>query len=155
MNGTGQSAEAATAGPVQVPRRRRPWILVVVRESADDHAALVWALREAARREATVVAVRVLDDVADGPLLDGLTLPADLGDRAAVDTTALDDAVLRAVVETGIQGRTRTAVLDPHVFAALTGSAHGADLVLVDGPSKTLLRRPTAPTGLRVSPHRL
>lgn len=141
---TGPAAQAPTA-----PRRPRPWILVVVEETDADHGALVWALREAARREATVVAVRVLDDAADGPLLDGLTLPA--GDA---HTAALDDAVLRAVVETGIQGRTRTAVLDPHVFAALTGAARGADLVLVGGRGKTLLRRPAPPTHARLSPRR-
>src|SRR4051812_29916755 len=51
-------------------RRRSPWLLVEVDDSADGHRALVWALREAARREATVVAVSVLD-APDGDPLEG------------------------------------------------------------------------------------
>lgn len=84
----------------------------------------------------------MLDDAPDGPLLDGLTLPAD--DERDARTAAMDDAVLRAVVETGIQGRTRTAVLDPHVAAALLGAARGADLVMVGSRGRALLRRPAA-----------
>ncbi len=138
--------------PTGLPRRQRPWILVVVEDSPEDHASLVWALREAARREATVVALCVLADAPDGPLLDGLTLPAD--DQRDARTAALDDAVLRAVVETGIQGRTRTAVLDPHIAAALLGAARGADLVMVGSRGKALLRRPAAPPRRRTAQHR-
>ena len=39
-----------------LPRRQNPWLLVDVDGSPASHGALVWALREAARREATVVA---------------------------------------------------------------------------------------------------
>lgn len=146
------TAEVGAAQVVRTPRRQRPWILVVVEGSPEDHVSLVWALREAARREATVVALCVLDDSADGPLLDGLTMPG-CAERE-LRTAALDDAVLRAVVETGIQGRTRTAVLDPHIAAALLGAARGADLVMVGSRGKALLRRPKAPTRGRHTLHR-
>ena len=35
-------------------RRRAPWVLVEMDGSAEAHRALVWAFREAARREAVV-----------------------------------------------------------------------------------------------------
>ena len=43
----------------------------------------------------------------------------------------LEAQVLRAIAETGVHGRTRTAVLDRPVFEALTAATHGADLVVV------------------------
>jgi nucleotide-binding universal stress UspA family protein len=118
-----------------VPRRPAPRLLVEVDGSAAAHGALVWALREAARREGTVVAIAVLDDQDDDPL----------GTRSARrDTAALldrvDAQVLRAIAETGVHGRTRTSVLDRAVFEALTAAAHGADLVVVGPEGKTLLR---------------
>jgi hypothetical protein len=118
-----------------VRRRPAPRLLVEVDGSAGCQGALVWALREAARREGTVVAIAVLDDPDDAPL----------GTRSARrDAAALLDRVeaqvLRAIAETGVHGRTRTSVLDRVVFDALTAAAHGADLVVVSPEGKTLLR---------------
>jgi nucleotide-binding universal stress UspA family protein len=118
-----------------VPRRLAPNLLVEVDGSAAGHGALVWALREAARREGTVVAIAVLDDPDDVPL----------GTRPARrDATALhqrlEAQVLRAIAETGVHGRTRTSVLDRAVFEALSAASHGADLVVVGPEGKTLLR---------------
>ena len=119
------------------PRRQNPWLLVDVDGSPASHGALVWALREAARREATVVAVCVVDDEDD----DGLAGLTRLGRRA--DTVALERLeaqVLRAIAETGVSGRVRTAVLERPVFEALSSATRGADLVVVSGQGKTLLR---------------
>ena len=118
-----------------VPRRPAPRLLVEVDGSAAGHGALVWALREAARREGTVVAIAVVDDPDDVPL----------GTRPTFrDATALlervEAQVLRAIAETGVHGRTRTSVVDRAVFEALTAAAHGADLVVVGPEGKTLLR---------------
>jgi nucleotide-binding universal stress UspA family protein len=118
-------------------RRRSPWLLVEVDDSPDAHRALVWALREAARREATVVAVRVLD-TGDGEPLEGTARPASGARTSCRDR--LEAAVLRAVAETGINGRTRTAILERPVFEALDAAVHGADLVMVGAAGKRLLR---------------
>jgi nucleotide-binding universal stress UspA family protein len=57
--------------------------------------------------------------------------------------------VLRAIAETGVHGRTRTAVVERPVFEALSAATQGADLVVVGTHGKTLLRqavaRPPAP----------
>jgi len=118
-----------------LPRRPAPNLLVEVDGSAAGHGALVWALREAARREGTVVAIAVLDDPDD----------LSLGTRPARrDATALhqrlEAQVLRAIAETGVHGRTRTSVVDRAVFEALSAASHGADLVVVGPEGKTLLR---------------
>ncbi|MGY1590562.1 universal stress protein [Geodermatophilus sp. SYSU D00708] len=117
-----------------LPRRQNPWLVVDVDGTAGGYGALVWALREAARREATVVAVCVLDDV-DG---DPLHRPVRREWTAAEER--LEAQVLRAIAETGVVGRARTAVLERPVFEALTGAARGADLVVVGAHGKTLLR---------------
>jgi nucleotide-binding universal stress UspA family protein len=131
--------------PPLLPRRQSPWLIVEVDGSAAAHGPLVWALREAARREATVVAVLVLDEP-DGDPLEGsgrLLLRARLSAQER-----LEAQVLRAIGETGVHGRTRTAVLDRPVFEALTAATHGADLVIVGAYGKTLLRQavPRPPT---------
>jgi nucleotide-binding universal stress UspA family protein len=137
-----ESAGAAgDAGPGHIvrmtARRRAPWLLVEADGSTEGHRALVWALREAARREATVVAVGVLGGP-DGDPLDGLAR------RSAGDIDAahdrLDAALLRAIAETGVHGRSRTAVLERPVFDALTAATHGSDLVVVGAEGKRLLR---------------
>jgi nucleotide-binding universal stress UspA family protein len=131
----------ATLGePLRLPpllsRRHNPWLLVEVDGSSSRHGALVWALREAARREATVLAVTVLDD-ADHPL--GTARPPSPANQAAA-LQLLEAQVLRAIAETGVHGRVRTAVLDRAVFDALNAAASGADLVIVGAGGKTLLR---------------
>ena len=123
----------SAAPPPADPLARRPG-----RRLGRAHRSLVWALREAARREATVVAVTVLD----AP--DGDPLGGDRG-RANAQLAAhdrLEAQVLSAIAETGVQGRSRTAVLPRAVFDALTAASRGADLVFV-GLGKTLLRRPS------------
>ncbi len=134
-----------------LPRRQNPWLLVEVDGSPTAAGALVWALREAARREATVVAVCVVDDEGE----DGLAGLAGLGRpgrrRIAAALERLDAQVLQAIAETGITGRVRTSVLERPVFEALSSAARGADLVVVTGSGKTLLR-PAVP---RQPPRRL
>ncbi|MBN1094223.1 universal stress protein [Blastococcus sp. TML/M2B] len=119
------------------PRRQNPWLLVEVDGTAAGHRALLWALREAARREATVVAVSVLDGP-DGDPLEGTARLTKRTQDAARDH--LEAQVLRAVAETGISGRTRTAFLERAVFEALDAAMHGADLVMVGADGKRLLR---------------
>jgi nucleotide-binding universal stress UspA family protein len=121
-----------------VSRRRTPWVLVQVDGSAEAHRALVWALREAARREATVVAVSVLDEPDADPLGGSRRI------RVHAQLSAhdqLEARVLRAIAETGVHGRARTAVLDRPVFEALTAATRWADLVIVGSLGKTVLRQ--------------
>lgn len=126
-------------------RRQNPWLVVEVDGTPTTHGALVWALREAARREATVVAVCVLDTPEDD-LLGGASRGALRAQVAAHER--LEAQVLRAIAETGVQGRSRTAVLHRSVFDALCAAARGADLVFVVAGGKTLLRQavPRTPT---------
>jgi nucleotide-binding universal stress UspA family protein len=126
---------SADAPPVL--RRRAPWVLVEMDGSAEAHRALVWAFREAARREAVVVAVSVLD-APDGDPLTGTTRVPRRTQEAARDH--LEALVLRAVAETGFSGRTHTAILERSVFGALDAAMHGADLVVVGAGGKRLLR---------------
>jgi nucleotide-binding universal stress UspA family protein len=121
-----------------LPRRQNPWLIVEVDGSSAGHRALVWALREAARREATVVAVLVLDDP-EGDPLEGSSRVLLRARLAAHDR--LEAQVLRAIAETGVHGRSRTAVLDRSVFEALAAATRGADLVVVSANAKTLLRQ--------------
>ena len=129
-------------GPLRLqpllPRRQNPWLLVEVDGSPAGHGALVWALREAARREATVVAVAVLH-ATDGDPLEGAAR-ALVRSHVAVQER-LEAQVLRAIAETGVHGRTQTAVLARPVFEALTAASSGADLVYVAARGKTLLRQ--------------
>jgi nucleotide-binding universal stress UspA family protein len=129
-------------------RRPGPRLVVEADGTAATQGALVWALREAARREGTVVAVGVLDDPADPPL-------GTAGRPAAIERSLVLDRVeaqvLRAIAETGVHDRIRTCVLDRPVLEALTAAAHGADLVVVGPEGRTLLR-PAVP---RPPGHRL
>ena len=131
--------------PPLLPRRQNPWLLVEVDGSPGGHGALVWALREAARREATVVAVSVLDEP-EGDPLEGSSRVLVRAHLAAHDR--LEAQVLRAIAETGVHGRTRTAVLERPVFEAQTAATRGAVLVVVGARGKTLLRQaiPRQPT---------
>lgn len=134
--GLGSGVEPLRLSPL-LPRRQQPRLVVEVDGTAAAHGALIWALREAARREGTVVAVCVLDE-ADGDPLEG---------NARVPTSArlsahdrLEAQVLRAIAETGVHGRARTSVLERPIFEALTAATQGADLVVVGPRGKTLLR---------------
>jgi nucleotide-binding universal stress UspA family protein len=135
--------------PPLLPRRQAPWLLVEVDGSPSAHQGLVWALREAARREASVVAVAVLDAPAGDPL-DGSARVLMRAQLAAHDR--LEAQVLRAIAETGVHGRTRTAVLDRPVYEALTAATRGADLVVVGPKGKTMLRQAVPrPPGRRLA----
>jgi nucleotide-binding universal stress UspA family protein len=121
-----------------LPRRQSPWLLVEVDGSPTAYGALVWSLREAARREATVVAVAVLDSPQGDPLGGTARIPGRTH-REAEDR--LEAQVLRAIAETRVHGRTRTAVLARPVYEALTAATRGADLVVVGAAGKSLLRQ--------------
>jgi nucleotide-binding universal stress UspA family protein len=137
-----ERAEGGRVEPLHLtpllPRRQNPWLVVEVDGSAAGHGALIWALREAARREATVVAVCVLDAPGGDPL-EGSGRVLLRAQCAAADR--LEAQVLRAIAETGVHGRSRTAVLERPVFEALTAATRGADLVVVGPRGKTLLRQ--------------
>lgn len=132
--------------PPLLPRRQNPWLVVEVDGSVAGQGALVWALREAARRDATVIAVGVLEADRGDPLI-GASRPQLIEQVAVHDRLAAQ--VLRAIAETGVHGRARTAVLDRSVFEALVAAGRGADLVLVRPDGKALLRhavpRPPSP----------
>ena len=124
--------------PPLLPRRQAPWLIVEMDGSSSAARGLVWALREAARREATVVAVAALDAPAGDPLEGSSRV------RLRAQSTAhdrLEAQVLRAIAESGVHGRVRTAVLDRPVFEALAAATRGADLVGVGPKGKTLLRQ--------------
>jgi nucleotide-binding universal stress UspA family protein len=135
-----EPAGAATE-PLRLPplisRRHNPWLLVEVDDTGVGHGALVWALREAARRDATVLAVTVIEEAPEHPL--GAPRPVAAGGQVAV-LARLEAQVLRAIAETGVHGRARTALLDRPVFEALSAAASGADLVIVGAAGKTVLR---------------
>lgn len=158
----GAAGADAAAAPRNLPllaRRQNPWLVVAVDDSVTSHDRLVWALREAARREATVVAVAVLDmAVLDMTVLDTTDDPgcapldADGGTpwralRRAQER--LDAQVQRAIVATGVHGRIRTSVLDRVVYEALAAGALGADLVVVGAGRKALLRHALPPPRAR------
>ena len=133
---TAVAGPRAAPAPPPLPRRQRPWLLVAVDADPSSQAALVWSLREAARREATVVAVSVCEGT--GPD-DEWDPAASSADRGALQEE-LDARVQQATTEAGVRPRIRTAVLDAQVFEAFAGAARGADLVLVGAHGKTLLR---------------
>jgi nucleotide-binding universal stress UspA family protein len=112
-------------------RRERPRLLVAVDGSVAAQHRLVWALQEAARREGVVLAVAVI----------GTDEPA--ATRIAT-RTALQAQVLVAEEQAGVRGRSVTALLEPHVFDALAGTARGSDLVVV-GAGRSVVLRPAVP----------
>lgn len=142
--GLGSGVEPLRLSPL-LPRRQQPRLVVEVDGTAAGHGALVWALREAARREGTVVAVCVLDEPEGNPLEGSARVPT----RARLSAhDRLEAQVLRAIAETGVHGRARTSVLERPIFEALTAATQGADLVVVGTHGKTLLRPavPRTPT---------
>jgi hypothetical protein len=78
----------------------RPLVLVDVRPTACGVQALLWALREAERRDAVLLAVTVWSGD-----------PAQPDEGRAEMEQALTAMVQRAVEETGVRGRTRVAVV--------------------------------------------
>jgi D-arabinose 1-dehydrogenase-like Zn-dependent alcohol dehydrogenase len=110
-----------------LPRRPGPSFVIDVEESPTGQHALAWALREAARREGTVLAVAAVDPSA--------------GEAARAAALArVDAAVLRAIAETGVTGRVRTVAVDRPLLDALATARRGGDLVLVGDTGRALLR---------------
>ena len=135
-------APRGDVGPVRLepllPRRQQPHLLVEVDGTPATYGGLLWALREAARREAVVVAVAVLECPSGDPLDSG-PRPAARAHASAHDR--VQAVLLRAIGETGVHGRSRCAVMDRPVFDALTAACRGGDLVVVASGGKSLLRQ--------------
>jgi nucleotide-binding universal stress UspA family protein len=98
----------------------RPLVLVDVRPSACGYQALLWALREAERRDATLLAVTVW--AGD---------PAQSDEGLAEMEQALAAMVERAVAETGVHGRTRIAAVTHPVTVSDVAARTGAALLVV------------------------
>jgi nucleotide-binding universal stress UspA family protein len=96
---------------------RRPWLVVGVGTSPESRGALLWALRDAERRDGTVLAVRVWAGGSDG-------------DRRAAEAD-LVARVRAAVEETGVRGRTQFQLLDGPVADVLTAISEDADVLVL------------------------
>jgi nucleotide-binding universal stress UspA family protein len=105
-------------GPVDAGGR--PLVLVEVRPSACCYQALLWALREAERRDATLLAVTAWPG--------DPTLP---DEGCAEMEQALAAMVERAVEETGVHDRTRIAVVTHPVTATEVAARTGAELLVL------------------------
>jgi hypothetical protein len=107
-----------TPGPgAAVPRDGRPWIVVGVGPTRESRGALLWALREAERRDGTVLAVTVWDG---GPE----------EERAAREDELLG-RVRDVVAETGVRGRTRVQLVAGPVADVLTALSQEADVLVL------------------------
>ncbi len=98
----------------------RPLLVVDVRPSACGYSALLWALQEAERRDAHLLAVTLF--AGD---------PGEPDDGLAAMEEALEATVRRAVEETGVRGRTRLAVVTAPVQLTEVAELAGADLLVV------------------------
>jgi nucleotide-binding universal stress UspA family protein len=110
--------EGGGAAPAGEPDR--PLVLVDVRPSACGYEALMWALREAERRDATLLAVTVW--AGD---------PSQPDEGLAEMEEALAAMVERAVAETGVHGRTRIAAVTYPVTVSDVAARTGAELLVV------------------------
>jgi nucleotide-binding universal stress UspA family protein len=110
--------EGGPRAPAGTPERSL--VLVDVRPSACGYQALMWALREAERRDATLLAVTVW--AGD---------PAQPDDGIAEMEQALAAMVERAVAETGVHGRTRIAAVTHPVTVSDVAARTGAELLVV------------------------
>ena len=110
----------ATRERAPVGAADRPLVLVDVRPSACGYQALVWALREAERRDATLIAVTVW--AGD---------PTEPDEGRAEMEQALGAMVQRAVEETGVHGRTTLAVVTAPVTVTEAAEYAGAELLVV------------------------
>ena len=111
-------ATRAEDAPVDVADR--PLVLVDVRPSGCGYQALLWALREAQRRDAVLLAVTVWPGD-----------PAQPDEGIAEMEEALTAMVERAVSETGVRGRTRVAAVTHPVTARDVAARTGAELLVV------------------------
>jgi hypothetical protein len=98
----------------------RPLLVVDVRPTACGYSALLWALQEAERRDAHLLAVTVW--AGD---------PAEPDEGRAAMEEALEATVRRAVEETGVHGRTRVAVVAAPATLTEVVELAGAELLVV------------------------
>ncbi len=98
----------------------RPLVLVDVRPTACGYQALMWALHEAERRDATLLAVTVW--AGD---------PAQPDEGLAEMEQALASMVERAAGETGVHGRTRIAAVTHPVTVSEVAARTGAELLVL------------------------
>jgi len=108
-----------TDSPVPGPEQR-PTLVVDVRASACGYTALLWALQEAERRDAQLLAVTLF--AGD---------PGEPDEGLAAMEEALEATVRRAVDETGVHGRTRFAVVPAQVTLTEVAQLAGAELLVV------------------------
>ena len=99
---------------------RRPLVLVDVRPTACGYQALLWALREAERRDALLLAVTVWPGD-----------PAQSDEGRAEMEQALTAMVQRGIEETGVRGRTRVAAVTAPVTLADVAVRTGAELLVM------------------------
>jgi hypothetical protein len=110
-----------------MPEDGRHLVLVDVRPTACGYQALLWALCEAERRDAVLLAVTVwLGD------------PAQPDEGRAEMEAALAAMVERAVDETGVHGRTRVAAVTHPVTAADVAVSTGAELLVLGSEQETV-----------------
>ena len=116
---------AGPVGPTGVAGRSL--VLVDVQPSHCGYEALTWALREAARRDAILLAVTLW--AGD---------PSQLDDGRAEMEEALAAMVARAAEETGVHGRTRIAVATRPATAAEVALSMGAELLVLGSEEEEL-----------------
>jgi hypothetical protein len=105
--------------PPMTEQAVRPLVLVDVRPTECGYQALLWALLEAERRDADLLAVTVWPGD-----------PAQPDEGRAEMEQALAGMVERGVEETGVHGRTRVAVLTHPATVAEVAVGAGADLLV-------------------------
>lgn len=98
----------------------RPLVLVDVQPSAHGYEALLWALKETERRDASLLVVTLWPGD-----------PAQPDEGRAEMEQALTAMVQRAVEETGVHGRTRVAALTYPVTVAEVAVSTGAELLVM------------------------
>lgn len=98
----------------------RPLVLVDVQPGHCGYQALTWALREAERRDADLLAVTVWAGDPGRP-----------EEGRAEMEEALAAMVARAAEETGVHGRTRVAVVTAPVTVAQLTARTGAELLVM------------------------
>jgi hypothetical protein len=98
----------------------KPILVVDVRPSACGYSALLWALQEAERRDAHLLAVTLWAGDPGEP---------DEGSSAMEE--ALEATVRRAVEETGVHGRTRVAVVTAPATLTEVVELAGAELLVI------------------------
>ena len=111
---------ATRADSAPVDTADRPLVLVDVQPSACGYQALVWALQEAQRRDAHLLAVTVWSGD-----------PAEPDEGRAEMEQALTAMVKRAVEETGVHGRTRVGVVTQPVTITDVAARTGAELLVL------------------------